>query len=349
MATKRKRGETWHYTVRRSILPKPIYLSFPSENDGDAYVAKLERLLDRGIIPDEFQQPEKKSAALAGLVRDYLREVSVSPQDQQILGRFDPGRLELFQLDVRWAMGWVAALKERQVAPVTIRHHVGALARCLDHATRQGLMDSNPLRQLPRGYSTYRDKAREDMERDRRLTEDEEAAIWRVLGGWKPPDKQRSIELEHREAHRLLFTLALETAMRMSEMYTLTPDQVDIQRRTIFLERTKNGDKRQVPLSTVAVRALEGWESGGDYLLPFFDGNRQRTTSRLSRIWSRIFDHAGCPDVRFHDCRHESTSRFFERTTLTDLQIARITGHRDPRMLMRYANLRGSDLAQHLP
>jgi integrase len=99
----------------------------------------------------------------------------------------------------------------------------------------------------------------------------------------------------------------------------------------------------------VAVSALGAWEPEGEYLLPFYDGNRQRTTSRLSRIWSRIFDHAGCPDVRFHDIRHHATALLYERTTLSDLQIATITGHRDPRMLRRYANLRGSDLAQHLP
>ncbi len=45
---------------------------------------------------------------------------------------------------------------------------------------------------------------------------------------------------------------------------------------------------------------------------------------------------------------HEATSRFFERTKLSDLQIAKITGHKDPRMLSRYANLRGSDLANQL-
>ncbi|MGS0893435.1 hypothetical protein ACVBGC_12960 [Burkholderia stagnalis] len=46
--------------------------------------------------------------------------------------------------------------------------------------------------------------------------------------------------------------------------------------------------------------------------------------------------------------RHEATSRLYERTTLSDIQIAKITGHTDPKVLMRYANLRGSDLAARL-
>jgi len=56
MANKRLRGKTWHYIVRRiSLLPTPINLTFQSESEGDAYVANLERLLDSGIVPDEYK------------------------------------------------------------------------------------------------------------------------------------------------------------------------------------------------------------------------------------------------------------------------------------------------------
>ena len=51
---------------------------------------------------------------------------------------------------------------------------------------------------------------------------------------------------------------------------------------------------------------------------------------------------------RFHDLRHEAASRLFERTQLSDIEISRITGHKDPRVLRRYSNLRGSDLAAQL-
>lgn len=74
----------------------------------------------------------------------------------------------------------------------------------------------------------------------------------------------------------------------------------------------------------------------------------EKVTSRLSGQFGRLFDAAGCPDLTFHDLRHEATSRLYERTTLTDIQIAKITGHTDPKVLMRYANLRGSDLAARL-
>jgi site-specific recombinase XerD len=48
--------------------------------------------------------------------------------------------------------------------------------------------------------------------------------------------------------------------MRMREMYTLSKDQVSLSERTVFLEKTKNGDKRQVPLTSVAIKAIRRYE-----------------------------------------------------------------------------------------
>jgi integrase len=352
MATKRQRGQAWQYTVRRTgLLDRPIYLSFADESEGDAYVARLEGLLDKGIVPDEFKRPDT-AHTLRSLIGDYLDAVAVPPSDRVILERH---RITIkdrpaFQIDYPWAESWLDDFKAQRLAPGTIRHHVGAMARCLDRAARRGEIVTNPLRLLPRGYSTYQDAAREDEERERRLEAGEEDAIRTVLaGGYVPQGKQRPLTLEHRGAVVLLFDLALESAMRLREMFTLEKRQVDLSKRTIFLEKTKNGDRRQVPLTSVAVAALTPWMTDDTGLLmPFYDGHLNRTTGRLSRLWGRVFDHAGCPDLHFHDLRHEATCRIFERTDLSDLQIAKITGHRNLRMLARYANLRGSDLAAKL-
>jgi integrase len=161
-----------------------------------------------------------------------------------------------------------------------------------------------------------------------------------------------------------MFNLALESAMRLREMFTLTLDQVDFDRRTIFLLKTKNGDKRQVPITSVATSSLQcymelvasgceemmGWRHNENLLFPFWDGDEleKKASSRMSRLYKRIFEAAMCEDFTFHDLRHEATSRLFERTSLTELEIAKITGHKSIKMLARYANLRGSNLADRL-
>jgi integrase len=128
----------------------------------------------------------------------------------------------------------------------------------------------------------------------------------------------------------------------MAEMTTLDWRQVNLAQRTIFLEKTKNGSKRQVPVSTPLMKAL-GQPGEG----PVFPWSK-KATSLVSQLWAARFEQAGCPDLRFHDLRHEATARLYERTKLTDMEVALITGHTDPRMLMRYANLRASTLAAKL-
>jgi integrase len=51
-------------------------------------------------------------------------------------------------------------------------------------------------------------------------------------------------------------------------------------------------------------------------------------------------------DLRFHDLRHEATSRLAEIFPLHEL--TKVTGHQNTRMLMRYYHPRTEDLAQKL-
>ena len=51
--------------------------------------------------------------------------------------------------------------------------------------------------------------------------------------------------------------------------------------------------------------------------------------------------------LRFHDLRHEATSRFFEKG-LNVMEVAALTGPRNLRMLQRYTHLKAEDLAAKL-
>lgn len=369
MATKRKRSSSsWEFIIRRKgVLPKPAYLTFSDEKEGDEYVKRVEALLDRGVVPPELVGDEADNAkTLADVIKAYQLALAVPATDVALLNvvRERQGDKKLTAINYPWAESWVASMKrEDKLSPSTIRHYVGAAARCLDWLTRKSpeLLPGNPLRLLPKRYATYTEAdaaaagcgGKTDQERDRRLLPLEEKGIREVLAGAKPEGRERPLEMRNREALILLFDLALETAMRMREMYTLDISQVDIGKRTVFLDKTKNGSKRQVPLSSVALDRLQAHllVAQGPRVFPWWDGrpeSMKAITALLSQQFSRVFAAAGCPDLRFHDLRHEATGRLFERTNLSDLQIAKITGHKDPRMLARYANLRGSDLASAL-
>lgn len=364
MASKRKRGDVWEYTVKRAgILPKPLYLTFATEAEGDAYCRTLEALLDRGIIPADHQ-PAATVRTIAHLVREYERDADPSAKDRSAFGPLlaRHGTAALGSINAAWVDAWIAEMKRVEVlAPATIRARVGALARCTDWGVRKGhlVLPDNPLRTLADGYAQYSqadravtDGGRVDVERDRRLEPGELERLLAVIDAGVLPRKQRPYTIPHAPALRLLVVLGVETAMRLREMYTLTADQVDLPRRTIFLDKTKNGDKRQVPLSTVAVAALRDHLPGaGKMVFPWWGGEKTTLTATsdfLSKLFGSVAEAAGCVDLKFHDLRHTATCHLYERTTLSDIQISKITGHRSLAMLRRYANLRGSDLSAAL-
>ncbi len=371
MAGKRRRANGWEYVFKRSgLLEKPIYVTFTNEAEGDAFAVRLDKLLDRGIVPTEYQRPDRMRS-INELVRAYEAQAHPSSKDVCQLSTIvrSRGTTPLVNINAAWVDDWVTELKRLEnLAPATIRAKVGALGRCADWGIRKGfvLLPDHPFRTLPDGYAQYTKadvaiagSARTDVERDRRLEGDEGEQIASVIAGGVLARKQRPLVLVDTAALRLLFMLALESAMRLREMYTLTMDQVDIARSTVFLDKTKNGDKRQVPLSSVAKIEIETYfkvrdkQRCGSRVFPWWDGDASeralgKLSDYLSKLYKSIFEQAGAAGLNFHDLRHEAASRLFERTTLSEIQIMKITGHRSHRMVMRYANLRGSDLASKL-
>ena len=128
--------------------------------------------------------------------------------------------------------------------------------------------------------------------------------------------------------------------MRRSELLGLTWDDIDIKSKTAYLPDTKNGSSRTVPLSSKALAVIRNLDKTQLRLFPVSDN-----AIRLS--WDKLKKRAELKDLRFHDLRHEAISRFFEKG-LSIAEVALISGHKDPRMLMRYTHLKAEDVALKL-
>ena len=371
LASKRKRGDSWEFTIKRAkVIPRAIVVTFRNEADGDAWCRRIEALLDRGIVPDELTAGrEGRLLTLRQLVMRYERDAPLSQKDGEMLRSVLPlvGDDRLDAICVSWVDALITRFKrEYRYAPATIRAKIGALARCTNWGIRKGflVLPDAPFTTLPEGYAAYTEDdareagiKREDVERDRRLdvAGKEEAEILRVIRGGILPRKQRPRVLTDARHFEALVLLALETAMRLREMFTITWDQVQLEKRFVWLDKTKNGDSRKVPLTTVAVSILSGLprDLPREQVFPWWNGGTafkdlKATTNYLSKLFADVCDAAGCPDFHFHDLRHEATSRLFERTTLPVETIMKITGHKDHRMFMRYLKLRESDIADKL-
>ncbi len=64
-------------------------------------------------------------------------------------------------------------------------------------------------------------------------------------------------------------------------------------------------------------------------------------------MFDRVCKKAGIEDLRFHDLRHEATTRLFE-LGLGIMEVSAITGHKDLAMLKRYTHLKAEVLADKL-
>jgi integrase len=133
----------------------------------------------------------------------------------------------------------------------------------------------------------------------------------------------------------LALLFALETGMRAGEICGLR--QADVSGSVATLHITKNGRRREVPLSKEAKRILS--------LLPDQEPMFGLTAARLDPLFRRYRDKSN-QDFRFHDARHTAVTRLARRLDM--LSLAKVIGHSDPRQLMTYYNPTAADLAHLL-
>ena len=140
-----------------------------------------------------------------------------------------------------------------------------------------------------------------------------------------------------RAFHAFLF--AMETATRAGEIVGLEWDRIDLDARVAHLPITKNGQARDVPLSSEAVRLLQALPR----LSPVFG----LTSRQLDALWRKLRDRAAVEGLTFHDSRAAALTKLSHK--LDVLALARVSGHRDINMLIRvYYRESAADLAKRL-
>jgi site-specific recombinase XerD len=136
--------------------------------------------------------------------------------------------------------------------------------------------------------------------------------------------------------------LSLNTGMRSGEQFSLRWPQIDTDRCSLFLPKTKNGKSRHIPLNAVAMEALRVLKQRHDELnpdLPFVFLNEKGEQLRGHRDWFEpALKDSGIPDYSWHCNRHTFASRLV--MSGVDLRtVGELLGHRDPKMTWRYSHL----------
>lgn len=144
-----------------------------------------------------------------------------------------------------------------------------------------------------------------------------------------------------------IINILIETGMRRGELCKIETSDINWKKQTVFLSNTKNGSDREVPLTNLAITSLKKLIEQNTNCIASEEPIIFCHPDTLSHRFIKLCKAVGIKDLKLHDLRHESTSRFFEKG-LSTMEVSAITGHRDLTMLKRYTHLRAEDLLQRI-
>lgn len=388
MARARKKPSgKWEIGLRHPSLPGGRkYFTFDTEAEANSYGEQWHLMKMANIDPPaELLKPTvTPSKSLGYVIRHWANSGLAAPSQQSALGSLmsEVGEVKLSDANYAWLSGYVQRLKvKNNLSPNSIRHRIQALGRSIDEYLRHNpdVVMQNPVRLLPKGYSSYTDVDKRlaeanggthkvDVTRDRRLHAGEEEKIIAVMSGHKPEGRRCALHLLGGNALQTMFILIVYSGLRLREAYTLKRSQVDLVNKVIRAQCSKQWRGkiayRDVPIRPEVHRALTDYLATRHMLptanlFPFMDEEPDMTlkkvTQRLSERFKSAFDFAGCSELNEHDLRHEATCRWLELRDANGQwifrleEINRIMGwSANSTMAQRYASFRGTDLAQRI-
>ena len=299
---------------------------------------------------DIYKERHVLAKALAiGKTIDYRLKPILDHFGERTLADIKTADIEDFIADLRKPRIAGRRKTPRVLKSASINRTIEILRHMMNWAVGREYIDRTPFR---RGTETLIRKLREDNQRRRRISEDEEARLLAVA----PP------------LLRSMIIAALDTGMRKGEMLALFFGDIDSARGLITLrgETTKSRRTRLVPMATARLRAVLEWlqlDADGQKKAadaPVFSDETGeplgsfRTASvtavlkahDVTPMWKSYNWTALMPECRaefkrinlhWHDLRHEYASRLVEKGVPL-AQVRDLLGHASITTTERYDN-----------
>lgn len=279
-------------------------------SQAEAYLAKLRHeAFQEALLGTKAKRTWKEAVVRYLAVKATLRSI----EDVRRICRFlDPylGELTLDQIDgdVVWSL--VEGELKKGNKPATVNRYLAVIRSLLRMARDEWQwISSFPKIRMLGG----------EVERDRWLTREE-------------ADRLIAACPHHLAA---LVKFALATGCRAREITDLEWERVDLDRHTAWLNETKNGTPRGVPLNRDAVAVLEG-ERGKHPRYCFTYKGKPIRWQVSNSGWLTALAKAGIKDFRFHDLRHTWASWHRQAGTSCD-ELKDLGGWKSRSMVDRYA------------
>lgn len=312
---------SYRVQVRLQGFP-PVTATFERRTDAKEWGKTTETAMREGRY---FPQREARRRTLGDLVDRQLETVRTKrPHDydrqRALLGwwREQLGDYALTQVTPAVIAKHRDELLKRR-SPATVNRHLAALSVAFTNSVREwNWLQDNPLRRVA--------KETEPQGRVRFLSDRERGALFEACRKSDLPEL------------RLIVLLALTTGMRRGELLGLRWPDVDLERRLIVLNKTKNHERRSVPIIPEIVALLRDHAKvrrlDSDLLFP---GDADQPL-KIDREWYAALGAAKVKDFRFHDLRHTAAS-YLAMSGATIPELAAVLGHKTLAMVKRYAHL----------
>ena len=321
--------------IRRKGVPEQ-FITFDTFAEAEQARLRIESDLSVSIVRDYALAAQ---TTLRALLTRYLEEVVPGHKGASV----ERTRINRLLRDEAFVDKPLAALSTEdlqdfitdrltEVAPATVDRELDVISQTLRYADDVWKIApvDNPFKGLrrPKYFN----------ERDRRLSQKEEEDLLKAARADENPFIEPAI------------ILALETAMRRGELLKLTAADVNLEHRHVVARDTKNGRTRKVPLSARAMQVLEALIEAQSAEERLRDEPLLGLTPNMHKkiFFNRVIPKSRIVDLHFHDLRHEAISRMAESGKFQLIELQAISGHRDMRMLQRYAHLCSRQLAEKL-
>jgi integrase len=331
-------GKAWVWVYHFDGRPRRMTLGAYSPGSPDhlgladarVKLAEARKLLASGIDPGAVKVGQHKAERAAETVTDLAEAYLVkwarprkrsAAEDERIL-RKDVipawGRRKAKDIARRDVIALLDAIVDRG-APIAANRTLAALRKMFNWALSRDIVEANPCVAVKAPAKERR--------RDRVLSADEIAVLWRTLG---------NSELAMSPAIRLALKLQLATAQRKGrEVIAAEWTEFDLDERvwTIPAEKTKNGMPHRVPLSPLALAILDEIAivtgRDGRWLFPSPKTGKAITGSAVDHAMRNNRETLASGDATPHDLRRTAASHMTS-IGISRLVVSKILNHAEP-------------------
>ena len=328
---KQKNGKTV-YRVRVRVKGHPLQTAtFDRKTDARRWASSTEAAIREGR---HFKTTEAKRHTLGEMIDRYIRDVI--PHKGESMQRDQWSQLTWWKEKIGSCLLADATpsliaeyrdllLKEvgprgKKRSPASTNRYLAALSHAFSIAIKEwGWVNDSPMLKVT--------KPKEPRGRVRFLDEDERA---KLLAACK----------ESKDSFLYpIVIIALSTGARKSEILGLAWGDIDLNRKVAILQRTKNDERRALPLSGHALAEIKKLSNVRriDTNLLFPDASGKKPIG-IRSAWGRVMKDAGIKDFKFHDLRHSAAS-YLAMSGASLAEIAEVLGHKTLQMVKRYSHL----------